>query len=61
MYEYKFIEARTTGLFKESNHRQLINEHSKDGWRFVSVIETENNGHGVPKGFDLIFEKKIDY
>ena len=40
------------------NHRLLIDEYAAKGWRFVSAIEIESNGHGVPKRYDLIFEKE---
>ncbi len=60
MYKYKYVEAVGITLFKPLDHRVLIDKHAKDGWRFVSAIETESNGHGVPKRYDLVFEKKID-
>lgn len=29
-----------------------------DGWRFVTAIPSESNGHGVILEFDLVFEKE---
>lgn len=58
MYKYTYVEADAQGLFKDSNHREIINLYSADGWRFVAAIPTSFNGHGAIKKFDLVFEKE---
>lgn len=60
MYEYIFVEALPQRIFGNSNHKELIEEYAKEGWRFVSAIPSSNNGNGVIKSFDLVFEKEID-
>lgn len=60
MYIYKYVEAIGQQVFQSSNHREIIDKYTSEGWRFISVIPTNMSGHGVIKTFDLIFEKKVD-
>lgn len=60
MYKYKFVRATLGGLFTEANHREIINEHAKEGWRLVQVLPILYNGHGKPTDFEIIFEQKTD-
>ncbi|WP_312813453.1 DUF4177 domain-containing protein [Sedimentibacter sp.] len=59
---YKYIYIRATGagaIFSQPNHKELIDQYSKEGWRFVTVIPAAINGHGVIKEIDLVFEKEL--
>ncbi len=59
IFKYMYIKATTGGLFNgKQNHRELIDRYSREGWRFVTAIPTESNGHGVIFSFDLVFEKE---
>lgn len=58
MYKYIYIAADAQGVFKNANHRELIDKYSAEGWRFVTAIPTSFSGHGVIKEFDLVFEKE---
>ncbi|MBU6135599.1 MULTISPECIES: DUF4177 domain-containing protein [Clostridium] len=62
MYKYMYKEAQTNGLFRgPSDHREIIDKYSKEGWRFVTAIPTEfYNNNGEIKKFDLVFEKQIN-
>ncbi|WP_195428230.1 DUF4177 domain-containing protein [Clostridium sp. D46t1_190503_E9] len=62
MYKYMYKEAQTHGLFRgPSNHREIIDKYSKEGWRFVMAIPTEfYSNNGEIKRFDLVFEKETD-
>lgn len=60
MYQYKYVPATLGGLFKEANHREIIEQHAKDGWRLVQVLPLYYNGHGKPTDYEIIFEKKMD-
>ena len=53
-----YVRATTGGLFSESDYKQLIDQHSKDGWRFVTAIPAKFVGYGVIKEVDLVFEKR---
>ncbi|GFP76654.1 DUF4177 domain-containing protein [Clostridium fungisolvens] len=58
MYKYIYVEAKTEGLFGDANHKELIDEYSSKGWRFITAIPTKFDGHGLIKRFDLVFEKE---
>ncbi len=58
MYKYTYVEANVEGFFKPANYRELIDEYSSKGWRFVSAIPSGFGAHGVIKKFDLVFEKE---
>jgi len=58
MYKYTYVETAAEGFFHPANHRDLIDEYSSKGWRFVSAIPSLFGAHGVIKQFDLVFEKK---
>ena len=59
MYKYIYVKAETDGVFREANHREIIEQYSQDGWRFITAIPTDFSGHGVIKAFDLVFEKEV--
>lgn len=61
MYEYKFIEVSTKGMFfGGDDHRKIIDERSKKGWRFVAAIPSSAGSYGQVSSVDLVFERKID-
>lgn len=63
MYEYKYVDVilESIGLFskKKSNYREIIDEHAKEGWRFVQLVPKSYNMDGRPWEFEVIFEKEI--
>lgn len=59
MYEYKFVEADLGGFFSVTNHREIINEHAKEGWRLVQVLAFDYDLRGRPKSYEIIFEREI--
>lgn len=60
MYQYKYIKASLGGIFKESNHHEIIDKHAKEGWRLVQIVPLDYNGHGKPTDFEIVFEKEVD-
>ena len=58
MYKYIYVEANAQNVFKEANHRELIDKYSAEGWRLVTAIPSGFSTHGVIKKFDLVFEKE---
>ena len=64
MYEYKYVTHRTGGGMwtGNRNHREIIDQHAQEGWRYVGFIPTHFTGHGGIAEADLIFErlKSID-
>lgn len=58
MYEYKFVEADLGGFFSVTNHREIINEHAKEGWRLVQVLAFDYDSKGRPKSYEIILKGK---
>ncbi|QOR33892.1 DUF4177 domain-containing protein [Clostridium sp. 'deep sea'] len=56
MYKYIFEESKGGDLFTHTNHREIIEEYGKRGYRFVTAIPTYSTGSGKIKSFDLVFE-----
>lgn len=58
-YEYKFVTVKQNiwGSPKE-NYKKIIEEHAKEGWRFVQII----GGHyesSLGSRLEIIFERLI--
>ncbi|MGL5506384.1 MAG: DUF4177 domain-containing protein [Paraclostridium sp.] len=61
MYEYKFIEVSIKGMFfGGDDHRKIIDERSKKGWRFVAAIPSSAGSYGQVSSVDLVFERCIE-
>lgn len=57
MYIYMYVESKAEGFFANSNHRELIDKYSKEGWRFVGAIPKGSGSYGQITSSDLVFEK----
>ena len=57
MYTYMYIQSNVGGMFTLSNHREIIDKYSKEGWRFVAAILKSNGSNGQITTNDLVFEK----
>lgn len=51
-FQQGLVEAKT------SEHRNVIEEMAKDGYKYVGWIPTKIMGHGSIVGMDLVFEKE---
>jgi len=58
IYNYIYITAKTSGYFRSSDHRELIDKYSQEGWRFITAIPTLSTSYGKITEFDLVFEKE---
>ena len=58
IYKYLCVTAKVGTMFKSSDHGELIEKYSKEGWRFITSIPTVFGGYGQIKEFDLVFEKE---
>lgn len=58
MYKYIYVEAKARNFWNTADHRQIINQYSKEGWRFVSAIPTASGAQGAIVRYDLVFEKE---
>ena len=64
MYEYKYVPLYTGGGFwldnRECEHREIIDQHAAEGWRYVGYIPAKFTGNGGAKELDLIFERPVE-
>jgi len=54
------VEVELNGLFQTANHHEVIDQHAKEGWRFVQLLPIRYNGHGKPTEYEIIFEQNIE-
>ncbi|MCH1624148.1 DUF4177 domain-containing protein [Fredinandcohnia quinoae] len=59
MYEYKFvkIELSTWSSKPKEGYQDIIQQHGKEGWRFVQIFAPAIKGYGSAAYFELIFER----
>ena len=58
MYKYIYVESENEGLLSNATHREIINEYSRNGWRFATYIPKTINTNSKFIRFDLVFEKE---
>lgn len=58
MKKYEFITIHTGKLFgaKSEEHRKIIEEYAKKGYRYVGFIPTVMSDYGKINDMDLVFE-----
>ena len=64
-YEYKFVrvgEYRGSALFgvrdrEREAHREIIDEHARQGWRLVQIFAPGTAAFGAARYYELIFER----
>lgn len=56
MYEYVNVNINKVFGAKSENHRGIINEYARRGYRYVGFIPTSISDEGRIKAMDLIFE-----
>ncbi|WP_028560524.1 DUF4177 domain-containing protein [Paenibacillus pinihumi] len=59
MYEYKFVKIEFTRISSKPkvNYQDVIEEHAREGWRFVQLLAPGMAINGVGSYYDLIFER----
>ena len=58
IYKYIYVTAKTEGFIRKADYRELIEQYSKEGWRFITAIPSKSDAYGKIKEFDLVFEKE---
>jgi hypothetical protein len=60
MYKYEYVTIDTEKIFgaKFTQHRDVINEYAKKGYRYVGFIPTKISDPGKFLEIDLIFESE---
>lgn len=63
MFEYKVVRIDLGGVFNanpKEDYRKVIGEYTSQGWRFVQIFAPGVANNGLPKYYDVIFEKRLD-
>lgn len=58
-YEYVNVQIGKFVGAKSEEHRRIIDQYAKKGYRYVGFIPTVMNDHGKIKNMDLIFELDV--
>lgn len=58
-YEYVSVHINKFIGAKSEEHRKIINEYAKRGYRYVGYIPTIITDYGKIKDMDLIFELEV--
>ena len=58
-YQYEQVHMNKFIGSKSENHRKIIDEYAKKGYRYIGFIPTRMTDYGKIKDIDLIFEKDI--
>lgn len=58
MKQYKYVPVKIGGFIRSGTleHREIIDEYAKRGYRYVGYIPTNIESYGRVKEIDLIFE-----
>jgi hypothetical protein len=62
MYEYKIVKIELGGIFNaipKEDYTKIIAEHASKGWRLVQIFAPGVANNGLPKFYDVIFERPI--
>ena len=61
MFKYEYIRINSEAIMssKFTQHRNIIDEFAKKGYRYIGFIPTKSDGYGRHKELDLIFEIEI--
>ena len=58
-YEYKYVEVRTCGLASD-DYKKIIDDHAKEGFRFVTTINKTKIAIGYNPIIDFVFERECE-
>ena len=61
MKEYEYVAVHIGTFFgaRSEDHRQIIDEYAKKGYRYVGFIPTIISDYGKIKDMDLVFERDV--
>jgi len=59
---YEYVNVKNAKFFSAVyfEHRKIIDEYARKGYRFVCFIPTNIEGYGRITAYDLVFEKDDD-
>lgn len=62
MKKYEYVHIKISKVFgaESKDHREIIDEYARKGYRYVGFIPTAINDYGKIKEMDLVFEIEHD-
>ena len=62
-YEYKFVRLGegwfSVKRWAREEYPEVVQEHAKEGWRFIQIFAPGTGNYGSAKYIELIFEREI--
>lgn len=62
-YEYKFVRLGegwfSVKRWARDEYPQVVQEHAKEGWRFIQIFAPGTGSSGMAKYIELIFEREV--
>ena len=60
-YEYKF-EVLNQGFFslKNNTYEAVVQDHARDGWRLVQILDTSRLRRGRAWCTEIVFERELE-
>ena len=61
MYAYKYVTLIGEDIMRTRyrEHREVIDRHAAEGWRYVGWVPAYINGNGRIEHSELIFEREM--
>ncbi len=61
MLEYKYVrielKSKLFSIKPAKDYKEIIDQHAREGWRFVQIFAPGIRGYGIASYFELIFER----
>lgn len=60
MFKYEYVKVDNEAMIasKFTQHRDIIDEYAKKGYRYVGFVPIKSDSYGRIKEIDLVFEKQ---
>lgn len=60
MFKYEYVKVNNEAIMssKFTQHRNIIDQYAKRGFRYAGFVPIKSDGYGRIKEIDLIFEKQ---
>ena len=60
MFDYKFVSIKAKGIWPlnfEKDYKEIIQDHAREGWRFVQVVPLKWSAYGKPQKVEIVLER----
>lgn len=58
MFKYEYVKVNNEAVMasKFTQHREIIDEYARKGYRFIGFVPMKSDSYGRIKEMDLVFE-----